>query len=144
MSILPISLTLLQDGYHVCFEHNTLNTAVQEPIKHRGSPGNKCGQLIYFATACEMRFPIPIQVRFPSVLRPFSRKFTGAIPTPFPSVARPFLRQFPSPIPIIPFATHCFKKEGFGSGCVQQSVSTSEVSIQLKSIFQSLAISAAR
>jgi hypothetical protein len=42
ISVHPISSTLLQDGYHVHFKQKTVNIVEEEPIKQRGSPGNKC------------------------------------------------------------------------------------------------------
>jgi len=38
ISVLPISSTLLQDGYHVRFKQKTVNKGEEEPIKHCGSP----------------------------------------------------------------------------------------------------------
>jgi hypothetical protein len=46
ISVLPISSTLLQDGYHINFKQKTVNKEDQEPIKHRGSPLNKYAQSI--------------------------------------------------------------------------------------------------
>jgi len=60
ISVLPISSTLLQDGYHVPFKQKTVNKREEEPIKHCGSPRNKRAQSIYFPTAFPMPFPVPI------------------------------------------------------------------------------------
>ena len=46
ISVLPISSTLLQDGYHVRFKQKTVNKGEEEPIKQCGSPRNKCAQSI--------------------------------------------------------------------------------------------------
>ena len=46
ISVLPISSTLLQDGYHVRFKQKPANNGEEEPIKHCGSPRNKRAQSI--------------------------------------------------------------------------------------------------
>jgi hypothetical protein len=38
ISVLPISSTLLQDGYQVRFKQKTVNKGEEGPIKHCGSP----------------------------------------------------------------------------------------------------------
>jgi hypothetical protein len=44
ISVLPISSTLLQDGYHIGFKQKTVNKWEEEPIKQCGSPGNNRAQ----------------------------------------------------------------------------------------------------
>ena len=60
ISALPNNSTLLQDGYHVHFEQNSVDRREEEPIRQRGSPRNKRAQSIYFPTAFPMPFPVPI------------------------------------------------------------------------------------
>jgi hypothetical protein len=65
VSVLPISSTLHQNGYHVHFKQKTLNKGEQEPINHCGSPRNKCTKSIYFPIAFPMPFRVPIPTMFP-------------------------------------------------------------------------------
>jgi len=90
ISILSISSTLLQDGYHIRINQKTVNKGEEEPIKHCGSARKKHVQSIYFPTAFPKPFPIPNLIPFP---RPFLRPFPRPFPIPFPI---PIPRPFPS------------------------------------------------
>jgi hypothetical protein len=66
ISVLPISSTLLQDGYHIRFKQKTVN-------KEKRSQSNNVdlletnvrNQSICFPTAFPMPFPCPIPITFP-------------------------------------------------------------------------------
>jgi hypothetical protein len=61
ISILPISSTLLQDGYPVHFKQKTVNKLEEEPIKQRGSRQCTGAESIYILRA----FPVPWPLLIP-------------------------------------------------------------------------------
>jgi len=131
IAVLPISSRLLQDGYHVCFKHNSrqkrsgANQTTWISTKQM-CPNNSLPDCISHAISIFNSNTIPQP--FLSVLRPYARLFLIPILIPFPRpFLRPFPRPFPSPILIISIAAHCFKKAGYGCGFVKQSASISAV-----------------
>jgi len=150
ISVLPISSTLLQDGYHVYIKQYSKQkrTGANHLLKT-----NLPNELNCILMAFPMAFPFPIPIAFlqsfPSIPRLLPQPFLISILRPLPTpLSRPlprlFLRPFPSPVPIIRNAEHWTKKAGLRSGFVKQWASSSAVGMELKSISRSLARSAAR
>jgi hypothetical protein len=109
------------------FQKKTVNKGEVEPIKHCGSPRNKCAQSIYFQTAFPMPFLFLNRKPFQQPLRKAPRPIPRPCIIPIPGAFLTIPWSFPRPIPIIPIAAHFLNNEGFVSGFGTQWASISVV-----------------
>jgi len=77
ISIIAISSTILQDGYHVHVRQTTANKAKENPNKHRGSARNKGAQETYFPTAFDA---MSSSDTIPVIIAEYTKVISKAIP----------------------------------------------------------------